>query len=100
MSFEKFTVKAVEAIAESQRIAGRMGNPEVRPAHLLVALLVQEGGVVPNLLRRVGADVDLIKERCAQIINDVSKVSGQDSAEVGRPLQNALDDAEKVRPDR
>ena len=96
MSFEKFTVKAVEAIAESQRIAGRMGNPEVRPAHLLVALLVQEGGVVPNLLRRVGADVELTKERCAQIINEVSKVSGQDSAKVSRPLQNALDDAEKV----
>ncbi|MFT5584577.1 MAG: ATP-dependent Clp protease ATP-binding subunit ClpB [Cognaticolwellia sp.] len=96
MSFEKFTVKAVEAIAESQRIAGRMGNPEVRPAHLLVALLIQDGGVVPSLLRRVGADVDLVKERCAQIINDVSKVSGQDGAKVSRPLQNALDDAEKV----
>ena len=37
MSFEKFTVKAVEAIAESQRIAGRMGNPEVR-LHLLPLL--------------------------------------------------------------
>ena len=96
MSFEKFTVKAVEAIAESQRIAGRMGNPEVRPAHLMLALLVQDDGVVPNILRRVGADLSAIKESTAQIVNNISKVSGSNQARVSRSLQDALDQAEKV----
>ena len=50
MKFERFTVKAREAIADTQNLAGKFGNPEIRPAHLLMVLLTQEKGVVPNLV--------------------------------------------------
>ena len=63
MAFEKFTVKAVEAIAEAQRLAARQGNPDIRPAHLLLCLLEQENGVVPSLLRKIGVDPGLMTQQ-------------------------------------
>ena len=94
MAFEKFTVKAVEAIAESQRIAGRMGNPEIRPGHLLLSLLVQDKGIVPRVLQRIGVDPGALQEGAAQVVDGYSKVSGEHKARVSKELQKALDAAE------
>ncbi len=96
MAYEKFTVKAVEAIAEAQRIAGRLGNPEIRPAHLLLALLEQDKGVVPNIISRVGADPRTVEQGAAQIVDALSKVSGGAKADMSRELQKALEIAEKT----
>ena len=96
MAYEKFTVKAVEAIAEAQRIAGRLGNPEIRPAHLLMALLDQDKGVVPNIVARVGTDPRQLQQGAAQIVDQISKVSGGAKAGMSRELQAALDHAEKT----
>jgi hypothetical protein len=40
MRFERFTVKAREAIADAQNLAGKKGNPEIRPHQLLLVLLI------------------------------------------------------------
>ena len=96
MSFEKFTVKAVEAIAEAQRVAGRMGNPEVRPAHILLTLLEQDKGIIPNLLNRVGASPDQLKAGAAKLVGALPKVSGGTKANLSRQLQSVLDEAEKA----
>jgi ATP-dependent Clp protease ATP-binding subunit ClpB len=96
MAFEKFTVKAVEAIAESQRLAGRMGNPEIRPAHLLLTLLDQEQGIIPNLLRKIGADPGTLRNQTSQLVDQLPKVSGGSKAGVSKQLQQTLDHAEKV----
>ena len=64
MKFEKFTTKSREAIADSQNLAGRLGNPEIRPGHLLVVLLDQDGGVVPSVLRNLGANPEMLQQRC------------------------------------
>jgi len=96
MAFEKFTVKAVEAIAEAQRAAGHMGNPEIRPAHLLLALLDQDKGVVPTVLQRVGADLNMLRRQTAQLVDQLPKISGSSKAGVSRQLQASLDYAEKV----
>ena len=58
MKFEKFTVKSREAIADAQRMAGKLGNPEIRPGHLLGALLTQEDGVAPKVIEKVGIEVE------------------------------------------
>ena len=50
MQADRFTVKSQEAVAAAQALAGERRNPEMTPAHLLVALLEQaEGLVVPIL---------------------------------------------------
>ena len=94
MGFESFTVKAREALAEAQRLAGRLGNPEVRPGHLLSALLDQEGGVLPRLCAFMGVPNDVLARQSAVIVDSYSKVSGGSKAMVSRDLQTALDVAE------
>ena len=82
MKFEKFTVKAREAIADAQRMAGRLGNPEIRPGHLLAVLLTQEGGVVPSVLRNAAISVERLEAGVAGIIDAYSKVRGGTQAGV------------------
>ena len=53
MKHDQFTIKAREAIADAQRLAGEKGNPEIRPQHLLFTLLDQKKGVVENLIRQL-----------------------------------------------
>ena len=42
MDFEKLTIKSQEAVAAAQELARRLGNPELYPEHLVLALLDQE----------------------------------------------------------
>jgi len=52
----KFTTRSQEAIGDALQQATAAGNPQLEPAHLLNALLQQEGGVAGALLDAVGAD--------------------------------------------
>jgi len=52
----KFTTKAQEALGDAIQQASAAGNPQLEPAHLLNALLTQDGGVANALLDAVGAD--------------------------------------------
>ena len=56
MRLDQFTVKAQEALTSAQTDAEKNDHPEVTPEHLLKALLVQEGGVVPSALGKMGAN--------------------------------------------
>ena len=94
MRFETFTLKAREALAEAQRIAGRLGNPEVRPGHLLSAMVDQDDGVVPRLCNFLGVPLDALARDSAVVVDSYSKVSGGSKAMVSRDLQTALDVAE------
>ena len=76
MKFEKFTVKAREAVSDSQNLAGKYGNPEIRSEHMLMVLLTQDKGVVPGLIGRIGADLEGLKRGAAQLLDKLPKVSG------------------------
>jgi len=52
MNTERFTIKLQEALNASQSVATRLGHQELRSAHLLSALLEQEGGLAPQLFER------------------------------------------------
>lgn len=54
MRFDKFTIKAQEAIQAAESIAGKYNHPSLDTEHLLQALLEQEEGVIPPLLDRLG----------------------------------------------
>jgi ATP-dependent Clp protease ATP-binding subunit ClpB len=61
MKLDKLTVKAQEAISASRDAAISQHHAEVRPEHLLLALLEQEGGVVPRILTKLGADPRVVR---------------------------------------
>ena len=86
MRLEQFTVKAQEALAESQASAEKLSNPQVEPEHLLKALLEQKDGVVVPLLRKVGLDVralqgaaDAATARLSKVTGDISQTSANRS---------------------
>ena len=52
MNMEKYTQKSQEALLDAQRIAQELNHQAIDPAHLLLALLRQEEGVVPALVTK------------------------------------------------
>src|SRR5689334_17989536 len=56
MNINKYTEKAQEAILGAQQLADREGHPEITPEHLLLTLVEQQGGIVPEILRKLNAD--------------------------------------------
>ena len=64
--FDKFTVKAQEALQATQEIAGRNGNQQMEPVHLLLALVEQPEGVVPGILQRLGTTPAAVSQEANQ----------------------------------
>ncbi len=90
-------------MAAAQRLAAARGNPEVGPAHLLAALLEQEGGIVVPVLRRGNADPESVRRRANASLDALPTVSG-DAAEplpsaALRRLLDAADDAARAMGD-
>jgi ATP-dependent Clp protease ATP-binding subunit ClpB len=91
---DRLTVKAQEALQEAQARAERQGNPEVTAAHLLVALLAQEGGVVGPVLEKLEVDPGRLESDVKQIVEQLPRVGGAASAAgVGAELKAVLDRA-------
>jgi len=94
---DRFTTKAQEAVATAQRLAAERRNSEVAPAHLLLALLDQEDGLVVPVLQKVGAEVESIRRRALDAVEQLPRVSGDTEPEI-RPSQafvRALQRAER-----
>ena len=58
MNAQKFTKKALEAVQNAQSIAIENQNMQIMPEHLLYSLVDQEGGLIPQLLKKSGVDTD------------------------------------------
>ncbi len=95
MKFDRFTVKAREVIAEAQQLAGKFGNPELRPHHLLMVLLTQDKGVAPNLLSQIGVDVPGLNREAAKLVDELPKVHGGSHAQLSSYARDALEVADK-----
>ena len=96
MRFDRFTVKAREAIADAQALAGKQGNPEIRPQHLLLVLLTQDQGVVASLLQHIEADVSALAREAAVLVDKLPGVSGGAQARVSNQLQQVFDAADGI----
>lgn len=99
MNAQKFTQKSLEAIGEAQSIAVRNSNQAVDEEHLLLALLLQESGLIPQLLVKMNVDPKTAADKMEQAVNAVPKVQigGQqaDSLYVSQELNKALAEAEQ-----
>jgi ATP-dependent Clp protease ATP-binding subunit ClpB len=76
MNFNKLTVKAQEAVVDSQNLARGAGNPELTPEHLLLALVRQEGGIVSPILNKLGVTPGVVEAEVAAELAKFSKVGG------------------------
>ena len=88
---ERLTIKAQEAFRDAGELARRLGNPVINDAHLFLALLQQEEGVVRPLLQKLGLNVtELVRETEREISRFPTQQGGAEptfSREVQQPLR-------------
>ncbi|HEY3289569.1 MAG TPA: ATP-dependent chaperone ClpB [Anaerolineae bacterium] len=95
MNLNQYTEKAQEALLSAQHIATEHGNSQIEPEHLLQALLVQEGGIVPQVIAKAGARPDAIDSLIERDIQRKPKVGGNAGAPtLSRELTQATQKAE------
>src|SRR5258708_38882925 len=75
--WDKFTVKAQEAIQRANDLASEHGNPELLPMHLLAALLEDKEGIVSPVLERTGVGPQAVLTDLYREIEKLPKVSGE-----------------------
>ncbi|ANI93666.1 ATP-dependent chaperone ClpB [Dietzia timorensis] len=70
------TTKTQAAVSSAVQQASAAGNPDVRPGHLVQALLEQEGGITVPLLEAVGAPVDVVRTRINELVSGYPSAQG------------------------
>jgi ATP-dependent Clp protease ATP-binding subunit ClpB len=93
--FDKFTIKAQESLNALQEIAGRFGNQQLEPVHLLLALIEQQEGVVPAILTRLGVLIPTLSKEVEKAIESLPKIGGSSDHYLSQALKETLDQAFK-----
>jgi len=96
MDLNRFTTKAQQAVMSAQRLAESYNHSELEPAHLLLALIQQPDGVVPQVVGKIGARPQGVAGDLENLLANRPKVYGA-NAQVGasRAAIDALTGAEK-----
>ena len=101
MRMDKLTSRFQQALADAQSLAVGRDHNLIEPAHLLVALVDQQGGGTTPLLSQSGVNVPLLRERLGEILERLPKVSGQaGSVSVGNDLGRLLNVTDKLAQQR
>src|ERR1700740_2833236 len=99
--FDKLTLKAQEAMQAAQEMAGRYGQQQVQPLHVLWALLAQGDGVVPPLLEKLGVSPTQLASEVEKQVERLPKVSGGSeqylSPEANKVLERAFEEAQRLK---
>ncbi len=91
MNLNKYTEKAQEAVLAAQTLAESENHPQIEPEHLLLALVEQQDGVVPALLRKLQLDPAAIARDARQAIGQQPKVHGGSAASISPRLKLVTD---------
>lgn len=93
MQADLFTQKSVEAINQLEKTALDFGNQEIEQEHLMYVLLNQEDGLIPQLITRMGIDLNMFRNDTEALIRKRPKVRGGQPY-VGQYLNNTLNYAQ------
>lgn len=102
MEANRYTEKTQQALMRAQRIATELGNPQIDPEHLLLALIEQSDGVVPRIVLALDSDPQRLRMDLQQMVDRKPQARGS-AAQVGlspavsRILQAAEREAEGLR---
>ncbi len=96
MKIDQLTIKAREALATSREVAMARHHAEIGPEHLMVALLDQDGGVVPRILTKLGVDPQVIKTDLERALEKSPRIHGSAlDVDFGRTLKDVWGAAAK-----
>jgi ATP-dependent Clp protease ATP-binding subunit ClpB len=102
MRFEQLTLKAQDALQAAQRLSGELQNSQVEVEHLLKAIVTQPDGIVPAILKKLGANSANIVRDVNAVLEKLPRVSGATggtyiSPQLNHVLDNALKEAQGMR---
>ena len=91
MNPNQFTQKTAEALQAAQRLAAEHQNQQIEQVHLLSALLQQEDGLVPQLLKKLGAVPESMEAAALAAVNKLPAVTGSGRAADRFYISNGMD---------
>ncbi|HEV2294218.1 MAG TPA: ATP-dependent chaperone ClpB [Tepidisphaeraceae bacterium] len=94
MRFDKFTIKAQEAVVRAQELAQQRDHSEILPLHLLAALLGEKEGVVLPLIQKIGADPLHIGASVSSQLDALPRATGTQTG-MARSTRDVIDQAQK-----
>jgi ATP-dependent Clp protease ATP-binding subunit ClpB len=101
MRMDKLTSRFQEALSDAQSLAVGRDHSVIEPAHLLTALVEQQGGSTRPLLAQAGVNVPLLRERLGEALEKLPKVTGQaGNVSVGNDLARLLNVTDKFAQQR
>jgi ATP-dependent Clp protease ATP-binding subunit ClpB len=95
MNINKYTEKAQEAILTAQQLAEREGHAEILPEHLLLALLEQKEGVVPEIVRKMNPDPMALAAAVRTELNRLPRAHGGSQVGLSSRLNQVFTAAEQ-----
>ncbi|MGN0630492.1 MAG: ATP-dependent chaperone ClpB [Ruminococcus sp.] len=99
MNVQKLTEKSLEVIRSANELAAEYNHNAIEQLHLMYALISQEGGLVPELFKKMGKDTESIKQAVTSELRKLPSVTGSgrnpESVYVSRDADSALSEAEK-----
>ena len=95
MKIDRFTEKARDALGRAHEIAQEHNHPQVDAEHLLSALLEQDGGIVPEIITKIGGNPSLLRSQVNAELDRLPKVYGGLEPTVASRLRLAIEDAWK-----
>jgi len=101
MRMEKLTSRFQQALGDAQSLAVGRDHNLIEPAHLLVALLDQQGGSTRPMLAQAGVNVAALRQRLGEALDKLPKVSGQaGEVSLGNDLGRLLNVCDKLAQQR
>ena len=101
MRMDKLTSRFQQALQDAQSLAVGRDHTIIEPAHLLLALLDQQGGGTRPLLAQAGVNVPVLRERVAEALDRLPKVTGQaGNVQAGNDLVRLLNVTDKLAQQR
>ncbi len=95
MKIDRFTEKAREALGRAHEMAQERNHPQVDAEHLLSALLEQDGGIVPEIITKVGGNPSLLRSQVNAELDRLPKIYGGLEPTVASRLRLTIEDAWK-----
>ena len=98
MNLNQFTQKSVEAVQAAQQMASARQNQQIEQEHLLLALLEQKEGLIPQLMQKTGVEPAALRQKLTAAVERLPQVSGSGAGQMylSRDLEQALNEAEKI----
>jgi ATP-dependent Clp protease ATP-binding subunit ClpB len=101
MTFDKFTIKAQDALAVAQQVAADYNHQQIEPEHLLLALLKDAQGIIPVILKKAGLNLPAVQSSMEHVLNNLPRIQGGGIGQVylSQLTNQVINEAHKIAGD-